>query len=169
MNLDDRDLLIDENEDKLEEITQATEQHEAMQAGEIVDPHPGEPASHRYAHAVELMMLNETVMSQDFMLMQQVQMPELQQFVSMILAYKNALAEHLRKDSILSGSAGEAALAETDAISQAMSPQPEMPRNNAPNVPLAGGGMGLPNEGGIPVPSKEGPEDVQGQIGAGMV
>ena len=40
--------------------------------------------------------------------------------------------------------------------------QPGMPRNNAPTVPLVSGAMGLPNEGGIPVPNQIAPSDESG-------
>ncbi len=152
MEWGDKDLLIDEDEDRIDEITQAQQQQKDMQDNKFVAGHPGEPTAHRYTHAVELLALNNAVSSQDFIMMP----PQISQ---LMLKYRDTLVKHLEEDSLLTSNADIAAL------QQAQPPvQPEVPMNNAVSVPTVSGNMGLPNSGGIPVPSKMGPEDVMGQM-----
>lgn len=171
MKIRDKDFLIDEDEDRMDEIEQAMDQQEAMMDGEIVEGIPGEPLAHRYTHSVELMRLNTTTQDPQFIEMMQLPDPEVQEFVSAVIDYKKNLADHLRIDNLLDQQASEAAVAESDAFDQIIEgggqePGPEMPRNNAPNVPLVSGAMGLPNEGGVPVPNQMAPTD---ESGMGMI
>lgn len=171
MKIRDKDFLIDEDEDRMDEIEQAMDQQKAMMDGEIVEGIPGEPLAHRYTHSVELMRLNTTTQDPQFIEMMQLPDPEVQEFVSAVIDYKKNLADHLRIDNLLDQQASEAAVAESDAFDQIIEgggqePGPEMPRNNAPNVPLVSGAMGLPNEGGVPVPNQMAPTD---ESGMGMI
>lgn len=171
MKIRDKDFLIDEDEDRMDEIEQAMDQQKAMMDGEVVEGIPGEPLAHRYTHSVELMRLNTTTQDPQFIEMMQLPDPEVQEFVSAVIDYKKNLADHLRIDNLLDQQASEAAVAESDAFDQIIEgggqePGPEMPRNNAPNVPLVSGAMGLPNEGGVPVPNQMAPTD---ESGMGMI
>jgi hypothetical protein len=175
MKIRDQDFLIDEDEDRMDEIEQAIEQQQAMMDGEEVEGIPGEPTVHKYTHAVELMRLNSTTQADEFIQMMQNPDPQVQQFVNAIMDYKQKLTEHARVDNIVAEQASEAAVAESQAFDQMASGQgqgqgqgPGMPSNNGVEVPLVSGAMGLPNQGGVPVPNKMGPEDVTGQ-GMGTV
>jgi hypothetical protein len=168
MKVRDKDLLIDEDEDRIDEIRQAQEQQKAMMDGEDVEGIPGEPQAHRYTHAVELLRLNNTVDNPEFIEMMGMPDEGTQKFVAAVLDYKKKLTEHSKTDNLLAQGASEAAIGASEAFDQAMSGQPAqpaqpgMPRNNAPTVPLVSGAMGLPNEGGIPVPNQIAPSDESG-------
>jgi len=170
MDMEGNDLLIDEDEDRLEEIEQAAKQHEAMQKGEEIVGIPGEPKAHRYTHAVELMRVNDTTQSDEFIAMMQSPDPSVQAFVTAFIDYKNKLTEHLRVDSLIAEQAAEFAMTQSDAFNQVASGQggqqgAQMPRNNAVNVPTVSGNMGMPNQGGIPVPNRMDQTDITGQAG----
>lgn len=153
MEMSGEDLLIDEDEDKIEEIQQAMKQQEKMQEGEDVPGRPGEPLPHRYTHSVELRRLNDTMASQEFEAMGMTQEPQLIAFVEAMEKYRVQLAEHLRVDNLLAKDSPQAAVAEHDAMQGAMQGM-SMPRNNAVNVPTVSGNQGLPNPGGtMPVPT----------------
>jgi hypothetical protein len=172
MGWGDHNLLLNDDEDRLEEMEQAAEQHEAMQKGEIVYAHPGEPKAHIYTHAKELQQLNATVAEPRFQQMQQARDPEVAEAAAKILEYRKDLAEHLRRDMISTINSGPAAVKETDAMDQAMqggTQQPQRPRNNAVNVPSVSGNQGMPNQGGIPVPNKQGVEDITGQMAGSQI
>jgi hypothetical protein len=171
MKVRDQDFLIDEDEDRMQEIEQAIDQQQAMMDGEEIEGIPGEPTVHKYTHAVELMRLNSTTQADEFIQMMQNPDPQVQQFVSALMDYKQKLTEHARVDNIVAEQASEAAVAESQAFDQMTSGQgqgPGMPSNNGVEVPLVSGAMGLPNQGGVPVPNKMGPEDITGQ-GMGTV
>lgn len=183
----DGDFLIDEDEDRMDEIDQAIKQQELMMDGKEVEGIPGEPRAHQYTHAMELYRLNTTTQNEDFVEMMQNPDPQVQAFVAAIVDYKKKLVEHMKVDSVIEEQAAEGALAQTEAFEQAMTQaqmqgqqsmmpgmgrgmpqgmpgaQPEMPRNNALNVPLVSGAMGLPNQGGIPVPNQMGQSEAAGQ------
>lgn len=168
MEMSDQDLILDEDEDRIEEIKEAQEQQLKMQDGEQVAGIPGEPLAHRYTHAVELRRLNDAIGSEDYQLIVQSPDPQMQAFVIAMDEYRKQLTEHLRLDNLLQQDAPEASVADSDAVSQAVSGGMEggmpMPRNNAVNIPTVSGNQGLPNQGGMPVPNKMGVEDVTGQI-----
>lgn len=162
LEMDNEDLLIDEDEDKIEEIQQALEQQKLMQEGEDVPGIPGEPLPHRYAHSTELRRLNDTMASEEFMMMTSAMDPAIQAFVQALNKYRSDLAEHLRVDNLLASDSPQVAVAEHDAMQQAQQ-QVSMPRNNAVNVPTVSGNQGLPNAGGtMPVPNAMREEDISG-------
>ena len=191
MKVQDVDFLIDEDEDRMDEIKQAIEQQELMMDGKDAEGIPGEPKAHKYAHAMELLRINNTVSNDQFIDMMQNPNPQVQAFVMAIIDYKKRLAEHLKTDSLIEQQAAETAVAKAEAFDQLMaqvqqgqmpgqppmgqSPMgqppmgqppmgPQMPGNNGPNVPLVSGGMGLPNPGGtIPVPNEMGQAEIAGQ------
>jgi hypothetical protein len=176
MNMADEDLLIDEDEDKIEEIKQAMEQQEKMQNGDDVSGRAGEPLPHRYTHSIELRRLNDTMSSPEFMQMLQSGDPKMVQFVEAVDSYRKQLTEHLRLDNLLAVQAGEAAIADADAVTQSLQPQP--PASMIPPGMSMGGGMpmpagaeGLPNPmGGVaPMPNNMGQEDMTGQMAGGMM
>ena len=164
MKIRDKDFLIDEDEDRMDEIEQALKQQKAMMDGEIIEGIPGEPLAHRYTHSVELMRLNTTTQDPQFIEMMQLPDEQVQAFVSAVIEYKKTLTDHLRIDNLLDQEASHAAVAESEAFDKVIQGggEAEMPRNNAPNVPLVSGAMGLPNEGGVPVPNQMAPSDESG-------
>lgn len=161
MDMSDEDLMLDEDEDRMDEIKQAVEQNKRMQEGEHVPGIPGEPKSHKYAHAVELLTINDNISSNEFMAMMNSGDPELMAIVQAMDSYRKALADHLRVDSLLDAQAADASMQESDAIDQAMNPT--MPMNNQAQVPAVAGMDGMPNNSNVPVPNKMGVEDVTGQ------
>lgn len=179
MNIKDKNFLIDEDEDRMDEIEQAQKQNLKMMDGKEVEGVPGEPKAHRYTHAIELMRLNTTVQNKDFLNMVAIQEEGVQAFVTALLDYKEKLTKHLEIDNLIEEQASQAAQEESRAVDQVLQGQqqppggmpsmpgmpgigPEMPRNNATNVPLVSGAMGLPNRGGIPVPNQMAPTDESG-------
>lgn len=166
MEMGSEDLLIDEDEDKIEEINQAMEQQQKMQDGEDVPGRPGEPNAHRYAHSIELRRLNDTMGSEEFMMMGQTGDPQMMAFVEAMDKYRRDLVEHLRLDGLLSVQAGEAAVADADAISQSLDAPMEMP-----NIPPVAGAEGLANPmgGAMPVPNNMGQDDIAGQMAGSTV
>ena len=182
LDMRDNEFLIDEGEDKVEEIRQAQTQQEEMQEGKEIPGRPGEPVAHRYAHSIELRMLNDTIASDEYMMMIESQDPQMQQFTMALDGYRKDLTEHLRIDGLLAAQASEAAIADADAVTQSIEqlkqslmgggmPQQggqqgmTQPGNNMVNIPTVTGNQGLPNQGGMPVPNKMGQEDVMGQMG----
>jgi len=175
MEMDDEDLLIDDDEDKIEEIQQAMEQQKKMQDGDDVPGRAGEPLAHRYTHSVELRRLNDTMSSEEFKIMMEGVDPQMGAFAEAMESYRLQLADHLRLDGLLAEQAGEAAVADADAITQSMQ-QPMgapmgMPMNNQPQIPQMPGAAGLPNPmGGVmPMPNNMGQEDMTGQMAGGMM
>lgn len=168
MEMGDEDLLLDEDEDRMEEIQQALEQNQKMQAGEMVPGTPGEPKAHKYAHSVELLMLNDTMAGEEIRMMIESGDPEMMKFISAMENYRKALADHLRIDSILDSQASEAAVSEADAVTASMAPQPQIPLNNGVAVPTITGGPAAPTPNGMPMPNMMGQEDIMGgQMGMG--
>lgn len=168
MKIRDKDFLIDEDEDRMDEIQQALEQQKLIMEGEFVEGIPGEPLAHQYTHSVELMRLNSTTTNPEFVEMLQSPDPGVQKFVAAVIDYKKSLTDHARTDALLEQEAPGTAIAESEAFDKILQGeqsggQPEMPRNNALNVPLVSGAMGLPNEGGIPVPNQMGDAEIAGQ------
>lgn len=188
MGMDDKDLLIDDNEDRVEEVKQALDQQEKMQKEEIVPGRPGEPVAHRYTHAMELKRVNDAVSQPEFKMMTETQDPQMMQLVDSVEQYRKRLADHLRLDNLFEDQAGEAAVADADAVTQAMQqmmsqmqPMMGMPMPQAggmggqmggqPGIPQVAGAAGLPNPmGGVmPMPNNMGQEDMTGQMAGGMM
>ena len=188
MQIKDKNFLMDEDEDRIDEIKQAQKQNLEMQDGKEVEGVPGEPKAHRYTHAIELMRINTTTSNPDFMQMMEIQEEGVQGFIAAIMDYKEKLTRHLEMDNLIEQQASESATQESRAIDQAMQQQqmqqmgmmpgmegmmpgmmpdmgPQMPMNNAPSVPTVSGNMGLPNQGGIPVPHQMAPTDESGMGG----
>lgn len=167
MGMSGQDLLLDEDEDRMDEIQQAIDQNKKMQEGESVMGVPGEPKAHKYAHAVELMMLNDTMSQEEFIAMMESGDPNMMQFVDAMNIYRKALADHLRVDSLLDSQAPDQAVQESDALDQALNPQPQMPMNNQMQIPPVAGQDGIPNPmgGTMPMPNNMDTADVMGQMG----
>ena len=160
--------------------------------GEEIEGIPGEPKAHRYTHAIELMKLNKTTQSDEFIQMMEIQEEGVQTFINAMMDYKEKLTSHLEMDNLLDTQASEASIEESKAIEQlqqqmmaiqqggmpGMMPGgmpgqemmgqgmgPEMPMNNQLGVPQMAGGPALPNQGQIPVPNMIAPTDESGMGG----
>jgi hypothetical protein len=179
MDMDDEDLIIDEDEDRIDEIKQAIKQQEDMQAGKNVEGRPGEPIAHRYAHAIELLRVNDTMAAEEFGMMMQSNEPKIVAFAQAMDTYRRALTEHVRIDNLLVQQASDAAVSISDTttqgIEQIMNPQPQVmpqmtaPMNNMVTVPTVTGNQGLPNAGGMPVPNNMSSADITGQMAGAQV
>jgi len=188
MDIKDKNFLIDEDEDRIDEIKQAQKQQMEMMDGEEVEGIPGEPKAHRYTHAIELMRLNKTTQADGFIQMTEIQEEGVQAFVSAMLDYKEKLTSHLETDNLIEQEASEAATQESRAFDQALQQQqqgmmpgmmpgmegmmpgqemmgPQMPMNNQVGVPQMPGGPALPNQGQIPVPNNFAQSDESGMGG----
>lgn len=172
MDMDGEDLLIDDDEDRIEEIKQAIKQHEDLQDNKDVPGRPGEPTAHRYAHSIELRRLNDTMASEEFLAMAENPDPQLVLFAQAMETYRNALTEHLRVDNLLVQDSAPMAVQESDAMTQAQQqmqqPTMAMPMNNMVSIPTVSGNQGLPNQGGMPVPNQMSQADISG-VASSMV
>lgn len=186
MGMSDQDLLIDDDEDKIEEVRQAMKQQEEMQKGTIVPGRPGEPVAHRYTHAMELKRVNDAVSQPEFAMMKETQDPQILMLVDSVEKYRKVLTEHLRIDNLYADQAADATISESDAITQVnqqmvaqeqpnigmpVQPQTQMPVTGQPGIPTVNGEGGLPNPtgSGMPVPNNLSQADMTGQISSGMV
>ena len=170
MEMNDQDLMIDDNEDRVEEITQAMSQQKIMQDGTVVPGRPGEPTAHRYVHAMELRRINDAVSQPEYEMMIETQDPAIMQLVDSMEKYRKILTDHLRLDNLFEDKASEAAVADSDAITEASQPQIP-PIGGQPGMPEMPGSAGIPNPmgGGMPMPNNMGAEDMTGQMASGMM
>lgn len=170
MKMDDQDLIIDDNEDRIEEIRQAMEQQKKMQEGTIVPGRPGEPAAHRYVHAMELIRINDAVSQPEYQMMKEEQDPAIVNLVNSMEKYRKILTDHSRLDNLFENQALEAAVSSSDAITEASQVQTP-PIGGLGGVPQMPGSIGMPNPlgGGMPVPNNISQADMTGQIASGMV
>lgn len=158
-----KNMMNDDDEDRIDEMKQAQEQQQKMRDGEDVPGTPGEPRAHRYTHAVELMLIEDIIQKDEFGAMLQSGDPQLMAFAQSMLDYKDKLAGHSRVDNLLEETASEAAVQRSDAIDQTIAQQQMGIPMSGMFVPQSMGGNQMPTQNGqMPSPNNMGQEDVMG-------
>lgn len=158
-----RELLNDDDEDRIEEMKQAQEQQQKMRDGEDVPGIPGEPRAHRYTHAVELMLIQDIIGKDEFGMMLNSGDPQMAGFAQALLEYNNKLASHARVDNLLEENASEAAVQRSDATNQVIQQQQQGIPMSGTFIPQGIGGNQMPTQNGqMPGVNNMGAEDIMG-------